>query len=60
MDLNKMKQKAQTLVGHLSADAEGDFDKAIDGAANVAKDKVGHDHEVDEAASKVKGFLPKK
>jgi hypothetical protein len=60
MDLNKMKQKAQNLVGEHSADAEGELDKAIDGAANVAKNKVGHDHEVDAAASKVKGFLPKK
>jgi hypothetical protein len=59
MDLNKMKQKAQDLVGDHSNDAEAEIEHAVDRAANVAKDKVGHDREVDAAASKVKGFLPK-
>jgi hypothetical protein len=59
MDMNKMKQKAQHLIGDHSADVEVEIDHAIDSAAKVAQSKVGHNHEVDEAAGKIKGFVPK-
>lgn len=55
MDLDGLKDKALGLVhGHKDQVEEG-----VDKAADLAKDKVGHDDQVDKAADFVKDNLDK-
>jgi hypothetical protein len=53
MNFDELKKQAENLAsGH-----EDEIKQGVEKVAEVAKDKVGHDDQVDEAVSKIEGFL---
>lgn len=48
-----MKKQAENLVSEHADQA----DKVVDKGAEIAKDKVGHDEQVDQGASKLKSLF---
>ncbi len=53
MDFDELKDKALNLAN----EHQSEVDQGIDKAADLVKDKVGHDDQVEEAADKLKGFI---
>jgi hypothetical protein len=54
MDFDQLKNQAEKLAGEHS----DQVDQGVDKAADLAKDKLGHENEVDQAAAKLKDLLP--
>jgi MT0933-like antitoxin protein len=53
MDFDELKQQAEKLAH----DHSGEIEQGVEKAADVVKDKVGHEDQVDEAVKKIEGFL---
>lgn len=53
MGLDDLKNKAQEFLGNNSDKAE----QGVDKTSEFAKDKFGHEEQIDQGAEKAKGFL---
>jgi hypothetical protein len=53
MNFDELKKQAENLASEHSSEV----DEGLDKAADLVKDKVGHGEQVDEAVSKIEGFL---
>jgi hypothetical protein len=56
MDFDEMKNQTEKLA----SEHPDQVDQAIDSGADVAKEKVGHDDQVNQGAGKLKSFFRKK
>lgn len=54
MDFDQLKDKAGDLLNE-----HGDqIEKGLDKAAEIAKDKLGHDEQIEAGVDKLKGLIP--
>jgi hypothetical protein len=60
MDFDEMKNQTEKLAGEHPDQVDQAVDKTVDSGADVAKEKVGHDDQVDQGAGKLKSFFRRK
>jgi hypothetical protein len=53
MDFDELKKQAENLAHEHPTQVE----EGVEKAADLVKDKVGHDDQVDDAVKKIEGFL---
>jgi hypothetical protein len=56
MDFDEMKQQAENVA----SEHPDQVDQAVDKGAGMAKDKVGHDAQVDQGSGWLKGLFKRK